>query len=190
MVDNFNKTNKDIHIIWHNGSNGIGNLPATERNMLQAHSTAVDIISIDIVYPAEFAANRWVVPITDSQWPISERLNYLPGPIRGCTFEGQLWAAPYRTDVGLIYYRKDIIPAPPTSWEELTKLASANKSKARYGYIWQGAQYEGLVCNFCEILHGYGGAILDWNDSTKVTVESPEALQALTEMVRDRKSVV
>src|SRR2546423_13960730 len=85
MVDNFNKANKDIHIIWHNGSNGIGNLPPTDRNMLQAHSTAVDIISIDIVYPAEFAANRWVVRITDSQWPISERLYYLPGPIRGCT---------------------------------------------------------------------------------------------------------
>jgi ABC-type glycerol-3-phosphate transport system substrate-binding protein len=40
------------------------------------------------------------------------------------------------------------------------------------------------VCNFCEVLHGYGGAILDWNDPTKVTVQSPEAVQALTEMVR------
>jgi multiple sugar transport system substrate-binding protein len=114
---------------------------------------------------------------------LSERVKYLPGPIKGCTFNGQLWAVPFRTDVGLIYYRTDIVSTPPTSWNDLVNIALAQKARAKYGYVWQGAQFEGLVCNFVELVHGYGGAILDPADPTRVTVNSPEAIQALTEMV-------
>ncbi len=95
-----------------------------------------------------------------------------------------MWAAPFRTDAGLIYYRTDIISTPPNSWDDLVSMAKASApSKARYGYVWQGAQYEGLTCDFIEVLHGYGGDVLDPNDPTKVIINSPEALQALTQMV-------
>jgi multiple sugar transport system substrate-binding protein len=49
--------------------------------------------------------------------------------------------------------------------------------------VWQGAQYEGLVCDFIEVLYGYNGSVLDKNDATKVTINSPEAKQALDRMV-------
>jgi multiple sugar transport system substrate-binding protein len=62
-------------------------------------------------------------------------------------------------------------------------MAKSNASKTKYGYVWQGSQYEGLVCDFSEVLQGYGGTVLDPNDSKKVTVNSPEGVQALTEMV-------
>jgi multiple sugar transport system substrate-binding protein len=140
-------------------------------------------MSIDIVYPAQFAASQWTVPITDSQWPSSERAKYLPGPIQGCTYQGKIWAAPFRTDVGLLYYRTDIIKTPPQTWDDLTTQAQANASKAKYGYVWQGAQYEGLVCDFAEVLYGYGGRILDPNDPKKVVINSPEGQEALAKMV-------
>lgn len=56
-------------------------------------------------------------------------------------------------------------------------------SKTKFGYLWQGAQYEGLVCNFVEVLYGYGGNVLDPNNPKSVTVNSPEGVQALTQMV-------
>jgi multiple sugar transport system substrate-binding protein len=141
-------------------------------------------MSIDIVYPAQFAASNWVKEITASQWPNSERAKYLQGPIQGCTFQGKVWAAPFRTDVGLLYYRKDLVSTPPVTWDDLTNTAKGvAPSKVKYGYVWQGAQYEGLVCNFIEVLHGYGGSVLDTNDAKKVTVNSPQALDALTRMV-------
>lgn len=183
IVDAYNKSNKDgVHVTWHNGPSGTGDILTIYNNALRARSNAFDVMSIDVVYPAEFASNGWSVDLT-SRWSASDRANYLQGPIQSCTYQGKIVAAPLRTDLGILYYRKDIISTPPTTFEQLTSMAKSNASKAKYGYVWQGSQYEGLVCDFSEVLHGYGGDVLDPNDSKKVIVNSPQGMQALTEMV-------
>jgi multiple sugar transport system substrate-binding protein len=58
-----------------------------------------------------------------------------------------------------------------------------SSGQTHYGYLWQGAQYEGLVCNFVEVLYGYGGTVLDPHNPQKVTIASPEGVGALTTMV-------
>jgi len=151
-------------------------------NTLRARSGSIDVMSIDVVYPAEFASNGWILDLT-SKWPASDRANYLQGPILSCTYQGKVVAAPLRTDLGVLYYRTDIISTPPNTFENLTSLAKSNASKTKYGYVLQGSQYEGLVCDFVEVLAGYGGTVLDPSDSKKVTINSPQGVQALTEMV-------
>lgn len=183
LVDNYNKTNKDgVHVTWRNGPSGTGDILTIYDNTLRARSGNIDVMSIDVVYPAEFASNGWTVDLT-SKWPASDRANYLPGPIKSCTYNNQIVAAPLRTDLGVLYYRKDIISTPPATFDQLTSMAKSNASKAKYGYVWQGSQYEGLVCDFSEVLQGYGGTVLDPSDSKKVTINSPAGVQALTEMV-------
>jgi multiple sugar transport system substrate-binding protein len=151
--------------------------------MLRARGSSIDVFPMDIIWPAEFGANGWTVPL-DDKWPASERDKYLPGPLAGCTYNGKLWAAPYRTDAGLMYYRTDINKSAPTTWDDLVSMAkAAPSSQAKFGYLWQGAQYEGVVCDFVEVLYGYGATVLDPNDPKKVTVNSPEGVQALTQMV-------
>src|SRR6266566_3010151 len=183
LVNDFNAQNNGVHVTYNsNAPNDTGQLLTILTTMLRARGSAIDVFPMDIIWPAEFGANGWTVPL-DSKWPASDRANYLPGPLQGCTYNGKLWAAPTRTDAGLIYYRTDIISTPPTTWDELTTLAkAASPSKVKFGYFWQGAQYEGLVCNFTEVLYGYGGSVLDPNDPKKVTVNSPEAMAALTLM--------
>jgi multiple sugar transport system substrate-binding protein len=150
--------------------------------MLRARGSTIDVFPMDIIWPAQFGASGWTVPL-DDKWPASDRANYLPGPLQGCTYNGKLWAAPSRTDAGLIYFRTDIIKTPPNTWDELTTMAkSVPTSQAKFGYLWQGAQYEGLVCDFTEVLYGLGGSVLDANDAKKVTINSPEAVAALTQM--------
>jgi len=183
IVDAYNTSNKDgVHVTWRNGPSGTGDILTIYDNTLRARSGNIDVMSIDVVYPAEFASNGWTVPL-DSRWPASDRANYLPGPIKSCTYNGQVVAAPLRTDLGVLYYRKDIVSTAPTTFDELTSMAKSNASKAKYGFVWQGSQYEGLVCDFSEVLHGYGGDVLDPNDPKKVIVNSPAGIQALTEMV-------
>lgn len=186
LVNQFNQTTgkqKGIHVTNQQVAT-TDELLARYNNMLRARNGSVDVMSIDIVFPAQFAASQWTIPITDSQWSTADRANYLPGPVKGCTYQGQLWAAPLRTDLGVMYYRKDLISTPPTTWDELVSAAKAASPKSvKYGYVWQGSQYEGLVCDFAEVLYGYNGSILDSSDPTKVTVNSPEAVQALTQMV-------
>jgi len=183
MVDTYNKTNKDnVHVTWRNGPSNTDQMLTLYDNTLRARSGNIDVMSIDVVYPAEFSSNGWTVDLS-SKWPASDRANYLPGPIKSCTYNGQIAAAPLRTDLGVLYYRKDIVSTPPTTFNDLTSLAKSHASKTKYGYVWQGSQYEGLVCDFVEVLYGYGGAILDPTDAKKVVVNSPQGVQALTEMV-------
>ncbi|HYB01248.1 MAG TPA: ABC transporter substrate-binding protein [Ktedonobacteraceae bacterium] len=185
LVADFNAQNKGVHVTYNaNAPSDTGQLLTIITTMLRARSSAYDVFPMDIIWPPEFGANGWTVPL-ESKWPASDRANYLPGPLAGCTYNGHLWAAPYRTDAGLIYYRTDIIPTPPNTWEDMTKMAKASSpSKAKYGYLWQGAQYEGLVCDFTEVLYGYGGSVLDPNNPKSVTVNSPEGVTALTLMTR------
>ena len=183
IVDTYNKTNKDnVHVVWHNGPSSTDTMLTIYDNTLRARSGSIDVMSIDVVYPAEFSSNGWTVDLS-SKWPASDRANYLPGPIQSCTYQGKIAAAPLRTDLGVLYYRTDIVSTPPNTFDNLVSLAKTNASKTKYGYVWQGSQYEGLVCDFVEVLAGYGGTVLDPSDSKKVTVNSPQGVQALTEMV-------
>jgi multiple sugar transport system substrate-binding protein len=183
LADNYNKSTKDgVHVVWHNGPSQTDGLLTLYDNTLRARNASFDVFQIDVVWPAEFASNGWTVDLT-SKWPSSDRDNYLPGPIKSCTYNGQVVAAPLRTDLGVLYYRTDIISKAPSTFDELTSMAKSNASKAKIGYAWQGSQYEGLVCDFVEVLAGYGGSVLDPNDSKKVTVNSAEGLQALNEMI-------
>src|SRR6185312_3583 len=139
LADTFNKTigsQKGIHITWQQGPSDGTAMLTNYNNMFRARNHSVDIAAIDIVWPAQFGAAQWLKPITDSQWPTSERQNYLQGPIQGCTFQDKLWAAPYRTDLGILYYRKDLISSPPTTYDDLSTMSkSVAPSKTKYGYV-------------------------------------------------------
>ncbi len=152
---------------------------------LQASQYRPDVISLDVVWVSEFVTNGWIEPL-DTYWqPRQDRNNYLPVPLNVVKMGGKIWAAPLHTDIGVLFYRTDIFSSPPRTWDDLKRMAlDAQKSrKTRYGYVWQGAQYEGLVCNFIEVLSSFGGNIFDPNDPQKVIVYSPKAVKALQMMV-------
>jgi len=184
LISKFNAQNNGIHVTHNsNAPADTGQLQTILITMLRARGSSIDVFPMDIIWPAEFGASGWTVPL-DDKWPASERSNYLPGPLQGCTYNGKLWAAPTYTDAGLMYYRTDLIKTPPTTWAELETMAKGvPSSKAKFGYLWQGAQYEGLVCDFIEVLYAYSGSVLDSTDPKKVTINSPQAVQALTQMV-------
>ncbi len=182
LADTFNMTNKyGIHVTILDASSDRqhDDLVAT----LRAHQGSPDVISMDVIWTDEFARNGWVMPL-DSLWPPDMRQGYLSTPLTGSSYQGKLWAAPFRTDVGLLYYRTDLVQTPPRSWDELLRATADPqvKSKARYGYVWQGKHFEGLVCDFVEILSSCGGSILDPRNPKRVTVNSAAARQALTIM--------
>src|ERR1700736_154212 len=105
IVDNYNKTNKDnVHVVWHNGPSDSTTLITLYDNTLRARSASFDVFNIDVVWPAQFSSNGWTLDLT-SRWPASDRANYLPGPIKSCTYNGAIVAAPMRTDLGVLYYR-------------------------------------------------------------------------------------
>ena len=181
LVNHYNKTNRDgVYVTLRNGPGSTDKLLSIYENTLSRSD--IDVMSIDVIWPALFASKGWTVTLND-KWPANERASYLPGPIQSCTYNDKIVAAPLRTDLGLIFYRTDIIKTPPDTWNGLVNLVRGIASTARYGYVWQGVQNEGLMCDFIEVLHGYGGRVLAPNDPKKVVINSPAAVQALTEIV-------
>jgi multiple sugar transport system substrate-binding protein len=81
----------------------------------------------------------------------------------------------------MLYWRTDLIAVPPVTLGELVRDAKRVRQRhgLRYGLVWQGARYEGLVTTFLEYLGAYGGRILQGG---RVVVSSDAGRQALTEM--------
>ncbi|AGB41487.1 ABC-type sugar transport system, periplasmic component [Halobacteroides halobius DSM 5150] len=145
---------------------------------LSAGSSSIDVMNVDVIWPAEFAAAGWLEPL--NKYFTEEEINkFLPGPIDAVTYKGKMYAVPWFTDAGMLYYRKDIVKDAPDTWSELYTKAKKymGKKGTTMGFTFQAKQYEGLVCDILEYFWSNGGAVL--NDQGKVVIDSPENLQAL-----------
>ncbi|GCF07578.1 ABC transporter substrate-binding protein [Dictyobacter arantiisoli] len=182
----FNETHPDIQIQQMRLSPGSPYNPHDDvMNHIKSDQYRPDVISLDVVWMKEFATNGWLEPL-DRYWqPIQDRANYLPNALQAVNFDGHIWAAPLHTDVGVLFYRTDIVKTAPTTWDELKSLSleATRSGKAAYGYVWQGIKTEALMCNFVEVLSSFGGHLFDPHDPKKVTIYHPEAVQALQTMI-------
>ena len=147
---------------------------------LNARMSQPDILQLDAIWTPEFAAAGWILPLERFR-PPSDSL--FPATVEANRWGGKLWAMPWFVDVGMLYWRTDLMPAAPASFAELERVAArATRERGlRYGLVWQGARYEGLVTVFAEYLGAFGGTILHRG---RVTVASPSGVRALEAMRR------
>lgn len=145
---------------------------------LNAGASDPDILQLDAIWTPEFAAAGWILPL-DRFGP--DTAGFFASTIRANQWQDTLFALPWFVDVGMLYWRTDLVPSAPQTLSQLVEQAKRARQKhgLRYGLVWQGARYEGLITNFVEYLGAYGGQILDQG---RVVVNSEAGLQALTEM--------
>jgi multiple sugar transport system substrate-binding protein len=151
---------------------------------LQAKSDRYDVLNIDIVWTAEFADAGWIIPLDARQFPLDQ---FLKPTVDTAMYAGRLYAVPFTSNAGLLYYRKDILAKAgkkaPKTWAELRQLAKTVAPKyGLEGYAGQFLPYEGLTVNFAEAVQSAGGAILT-GDGTKVAVDSAQARAGLNFLV-------
>jgi len=146
---------------------------------LQAKSDTYDVMGIDVIWTAEFAKSGWLLALDESQFPVADMLK--PAVDTG-RFEGKLWAMPYDTNGGLLFYRKDILDKAgkeaPKTFTELTALCPVAKQNGMDCYAGQFAKYEGLTVNFAEAVQAAGGELMTDN-GTKAALGGP-AVQGLS----------
>lgn len=145
---------------------------------LEAGSRDFDVFVADVVWVAELARAGWVADLSGAFPPEVIRRDFLAGAAESAIFEGRTWAVPWYVDVGVLYRRADVVPAAPTTFAELEEAALAARRAGRTarGYVWQGRQYEGLVCNVYEAIWGHGGEAMAGG---RVLLDTPEARAAL-----------
>jgi trehalose/maltose transport system substrate-binding protein len=158
---------------------------ALYQQLLAAESPDIDVFQIDVVWPG-ILAKQFIDLKPYANGTEREHLDFL---VKNDTVEGALKALPWFLDLGLLYYRSDLLEAydarPPRTWAELTETAQRIQETERkkgntrlWGFVWQGRAYEGLTCNALEWLASQnGGRIVDANGA--VTVANANAAGAL-----------
>jgi len=141
----------------------------------QARSDRFDVLALDVVWTAEFAARQWIVPL-DGAGINTSRL--LRSAADTGVYQGHRYAVPSNTNAAFLYYRKDLVPIPPKTWKELIDDCAIARRHNIGCYAGQYAQYEGLTVNVSEAVHSAGGEIVG-NDGKDVLVDSAEARSGL-----------
>jgi len=146
---------------------------------LNARTVDPDVLQLDVIWTAEFAAAGWITSLDRFRPPVDD---FFPAAVAADRWRGALYALPWFVDVGMLYRRTDLVPESPRDLDELALLArrAQDVGGVPYGLVWQGARYEGLVTVFVEHLGAFGGTILD--DAGRVAVDSEAAAQALSYM--------
>ena len=147
---------------------------------LRAESDECDVLGMDVIWTAEFAAQDWLQDTSEIIEPRQD--DFIASTLETARYEDKYWAVPYHTNAGFLYYRTDQVEQAPESWEQVYELAGQND-----GIVYQGASYEGLTVNFLELLYSGGGAVLS-EDGQSVEVNSPEGEAALAFMAEGIES--
>ena len=120
--------------------------------------TPFDAILMDITWLPKYARAGWLEALDDGfdQTEIKELTN---GAQLGNIYEGSLYRWPLVADMGLLFWRTDLMEKPPSTPTDLVSISQElqRKKKVPWGYVWQGRQYEGLSCVYLEMIDGFGG---------------------------------
>ena len=79
---------------------------------LGAEDDSIDIIGMDVIWTAEFANAGWLLPV-GGRSPSSVTEDVFDSVVESASFEGELYAAPFRSNTQLLWYRKDLVDKPP-----------------------------------------------------------------------------
>ncbi|NUT72673.1 ABC transporter substrate-binding protein [Pseudarthrobacter sp. C4D7] len=146
----------------------------------QAKQSDYDVVDVDVVWTAEFAAKGWLQPLKDKMAIDTSAM--LKPTVDSATYKGTLYAAPQTSDGGILYYRKDLVPTPPKTWDEMMGMCSIAKENNIGCYAGQFSKYEGLTVNASEAINSAGGSVL--NKDGKPDLNTPEAKAGLENLAK------
>jgi multiple sugar transport system substrate-binding protein len=181
VIEQFERQNPDVRIKDET-------LPATTDQQhqfyvinLEGESSDFDVFSMDVIWVPELARAGWLRDLTH-MLPRERRSEFFDGPMDAVTYGDRVYAIPWYIDAGVLYYRRDLLEqhgfSPPLTWEELVEQARAitRERPGMYGFIWQGKQYEGLICNALEYMWSNGGDVVR---DGRVLIDSSQNREAL-----------
>ena len=159
---------------------------------LQNGAPQYDLIYMDIIWVSGFAEKGWLKDL--SEFISTEELSeFLTSEVEAGHYQNRLYRIPFRSDVGMIFYNKRLLEKggyqlPEELPKTLKRLKEISKDLqrqqiAKWGYLWQGRKYEGLITTFVEVLDSYGGYWIDLdkdNDNAeKVGLDKDAAVKAI-----------
>lgn len=182
------------------------------NTVLAAKDSALDVVLIDVIRPAQWAAAQWAEPLDSYLGADKDKVmaEYLPAYREANIVNGKVIALPYFADAQLLYFRKDLLDKhgikPPATWAELQasaeKIQKAEGNAQLSGFQTAGAPIEGTVCTYLVPMWGAGGNLTDktgkltltgdaakkpfelWDNLKKAGVTPPNQAEIPTDRIR------
>lgn len=158
---------------------------AQYRLWLAARDADVDVYQTDIIWAPQLAAQ--FVDLA----PYAKKIapDEFKTILASQTVDGRLVALPMFADAPALYYRRDLLDKYgkeiPKTWSDMAATAKTVMEGERkggnakmWGFVFQGAAYEGLTCNALEWIASHGGGRIVEPDGT-VSVDNSRADKAL-----------
>ncbi|WP_251957709.1 ABC transporter substrate-binding protein [Nostoc commune] len=183
LIRDFEAENPGIRINLVEGPNATNLLEDLYTSSFILGESPYDLINMDVIWTSKFAAAGWLLPLGD-RISKQELAAFSSQDVEGGRYQDKLYRIPVRSDVGMLYYREDLIKQaglqPPETFDDLMRISQVlqKKKQVNWGYVWQGRQYEGLVAMFAEVLKGFGGFWVN-PDTLEVGLDRPETLRAI-----------
>ena len=151
---------------------------------LQAGNTDIDVMALDVIWTAEFAAHQWLAPLEGDLAVDTSKL--LKPTVESATYNDTLYALPQNTNGQLLFRNTEVIADAPTNFADLAASCEKAKSANIDCLTTQLKQYEGLTVNTVGFMEGWGGHVLDGSGTPVVDSDaSKEGLQALVDAYND-----
>ncbi len=176
LLADFERQHRDVEIATELLPNDADSVHQYFLTALEAGAD-FDVLVVDVIWVPMFARAGWIADLSQDFPAELIRRDFLAGAAEAALFNGRVFAVPWYTDVGLLYYRTDLVARAPRTYAELEQFAAEARRKdpSVQGYLWQGRQYEGLVCNVFEAIWGFGGA----TETEQLRIDSPGARAGL-----------
>lgn len=128
---------------------------------LRSHSDGIDIFAVDLIWIPRFAKWGYTIDKYFDKETLS-RINR--NVLQACYSKGNLVAFPLFTDMGILFYRKDLIDSVPGGkeletklsnsilWEDFIEFGSKFKNRKNPYYIYCGSDFEGMACTFFDMV--------------------------------------
>ncbi|MGH2942078.1 MAG: extracellular solute-binding protein [Solirubrobacteraceae bacterium] len=125
---------------------------------LGAEDDSLDLLGLDVVWTGEFANAGWIRPVPEQTRKVVSR-DVFGSVLETARFENRAYAVPIWSNTQLLWYRKDRVATPPTTWDEM--IDEAERIGRRQGRIQvQANRYEGLVVLVNQLIESAGTSIL------------------------------
>lgn len=160
-------------------------------NKLVSGDEDIDLFAMDVIWVEEFASAGWLAPL--SPYFSKDELKHMMNvPLESAYSQGTMYALPWYSDAGVLFYRKDLLEligkSPPRTWSELIEQSKLLQEKGlvEHGYLFQGNAYEGLTLNYLEHVWNNGGEFREHGGLWKLdSVESVEALSFMQRLLKE-----
>lgn len=166
LIDAFNNSQDQYEAEWLDMTNDSGAMRDQLTTTLKSGSADYDVLSLDVIWAGEFAAAGYIEPIDsymkDSKLSIRE---FNAGSMASGNFNAKQYVLPFFPDLGVLYFRNDIVSADDAAklesgeytYADLLAMAESYQGKGgtKDGFVYQSALYEGLICNANEFTNNW-----------------------------------